>query len=88
MRPSDMRPYDYLLLNWLKVPGNYHRYMKADARKRRTGERRMDIVAEICEILAGQGFPVVSQGTVLQRLNDWVRWYTWAREKALDGKGM
>lgn len=83
--PHRVRASDQVLLSWFKVPGNYHRYIKADARRMKHGESRMDMVREICGILSSQGYSGSVAGIHL-RMNDWIKRYGDARKKELEGK--
>lgn len=85
-RPHRVRTSDQVLLSWFKVPGNYHRYVKADGRKMKRDESRMDMVREICGILSSQGHSGTSVSYIHQRMNDWIKRYEAARKQALDGK--
>ncbi|CDH60895.1 predicted protein [Lichtheimia corymbifera JMRC:FSU:9682] len=79
---------EQVMLEWLKQPGNYERFVQAGAEGKRQGrvsESKRDVAASICTLLKNAGIYDRSPHAVSIKLCVWVRQYKRAQAVAASG---
>lgn len=79
---------EQVMLEWLKQPGNYERFVQACAEGKRQGrvsESKRDVAASICTLLKNAGIYDRSPHAVSIKLCVWVRQYKRAQAVAASG---
>lgn len=80
---------DQVVLDWLKQPGNYDSFMKADGRSKMMGtvtQNKRDVVkSTVCVSLQNAGFSGITPHAVVIKLTQWLKNYHRAYALAKSG---